>query len=357
MIHLYGISNLNTRELFDIDELNTVEDEVYGVIFSSALNESLPPIEANDPEIESMFFSCQVVTNVCATSALLGILLNIQDKEIKIGNELLEFKEFTKDFNSVDRGLAISNSEFLKDIHNGFGTLESNQSTHDYPQYNDIYASKKRKKCHLQSNTDYHYTSFIPFDGGIWELDGYNKSPVKCGSKDGNNWLSTVYNVIKSRMEATDALEFNIILITKSQQQQPPPNTSAVSTENKFYEKLLSKSINYLKTQYGGDGDKQVDSLQNIYFDIIEKSKTLKEEEYDDYITKLFPRMESASQKDGILMLQKIANSGLEKKEIQPKKAPDDLSTFIDRSRHNYIPFINTLFKKLDEQNLLQNIK
>lgn len=101
----------------------------------------------------------QVVTNVCATSALLGVLLNIQDKEVKISDKLLEFKEFTKDFNSVvsitvifiiiiiinyiflkmtlllisqiiisiyihiqDRGLAISNSEFLKDIHNGFGT-------------------------------------------------------------------------------------------------------------------------------------------------------------------------------------------------------------------------------------------
>lgn len=62
--------------------------------------------------------------------------------------------------------------------------LEYKYAALDYPEYGDIYATKKSKKQRLQPETNYHYTAFIPFNDGIWELDGYNKTPVKCGNID-----------------------------------------------------------------------------------------------------------------------------------------------------------------------------
>ena len=68
---------------------------------------------------EDLYFPKQVIVNACATQALIGILLNNEDK-LEIGNDLQEFKNFTKLMDPYMKGLSISNCEKIRLEHNKF---------------------------------------------------------------------------------------------------------------------------------------------------------------------------------------------------------------------------------------------
>lgn len=60
----------------------------------------------------------QTVDNACASVALLNIVNNIPS--IDLGENLRQFKQFTRNFTPALRGDAIGNFEFVKQIHNTF---------------------------------------------------------------------------------------------------------------------------------------------------------------------------------------------------------------------------------------------
>ena len=60
-----------------------------------------------------------MINDACATYALLSILLN-RSKDIDIGDELRNLKNFTMEMSSKDRGWAIGNSELIRIAHNSF---------------------------------------------------------------------------------------------------------------------------------------------------------------------------------------------------------------------------------------------
>jgi len=68
---------------------------------------------------EDLYFPKQVIVNACATQALIGILLNNDDK-LEIGHDLTEFKSFTKLMDPYMKGLSISNCEKIRLEHNKF---------------------------------------------------------------------------------------------------------------------------------------------------------------------------------------------------------------------------------------------
>lgn len=67
---------------------------------------------------QSIIGPFQVVTNACATQAILSVLLN--SSGFDLGPILSEFKSFTEDFDPEMKGLALSNSHQLKTAHNFF---------------------------------------------------------------------------------------------------------------------------------------------------------------------------------------------------------------------------------------------
>jgi ubiquitin carboxyl-terminal hydrolase L5 len=107
-----------------------------------------------DPEL---FFANQVINDACATYALLSILIN-RAKDLDIGDELRNLKDFTLALDSKDRGWAIGNSEVIRGAHNSFARQEPFE----------IEYSKNTGK----EEDAFHFISYVPFNGQLYELDG-----------------------------------------------------------------------------------------------------------------------------------------------------------------------------------------
>lgn len=69
---------------------------------------------------------------------------------------------------SEDRGLALSNSEAIRKLHNSFSRPEP-----------FIFKEDKRKK---KKEADiYHFVSYVPHKGNLYELDGLQPGPILIG--------------------------------------------------------------------------------------------------------------------------------------------------------------------------------
>jgi ubiquitin carboxyl-terminal hydrolase L5 len=70
--------------------------------------------------LDKIFFAKQVINNACATQAIISILLNCKHPDLHLGPTLGEFKEFTQAFDANMKGLALSNSDTIRSVHNSF---------------------------------------------------------------------------------------------------------------------------------------------------------------------------------------------------------------------------------------------
>lgn len=61
-----------------------------------------------------------MINNACATQAILSVLLNCKHSDVSLGPNLEEFKNFCQSFDANMRGLALSNSDVIREVHNSF---------------------------------------------------------------------------------------------------------------------------------------------------------------------------------------------------------------------------------------------
>ncbi|PBK81641.1 cysteine proteinase [Armillaria gallica] len=110
----------------------------------------------------------QLNDNACASQAILNILLNCSN--IDIGTELSEFKEYTREMSPKTlqmKGLAISDSSLLH---------EGNEET-------------------------YHFISYVPAYGKLWELDGLKSGPLEVGDVTATTeWIDVVQPALRMKM-------------------------------------------------------------------------------------------------------------------------------------------------------------
>jgi ubiquitin carboxyl-terminal hydrolase L5 len=94
----------------------------------------------------------QVIPNACATQAILSVLLNAEDK-LQLGSTLSDFLSFTRDFPPDLKGLAISNSDQIRTVHNGF----SRQDPFVHEKSDDQDDDKDA----------YHFIAYLPHKGKV----------------------------------------------------------------------------------------------------------------------------------------------------------------------------------------------
>lgn len=238
-----------------------------------------------------LHFFFQTVPDACATQAILSVLLN-QDDKIDIGDHLREFKKNTIDLTSKLRGVAIGNDEKIRLAHNSFRRPEG------------ISVVDKFAK---PSDEVYHFVSYIPFKGRLYELDGLQSGPIDHGECDEKNWLDAAIPIIQNRIALYSQAEvgFNLMAVIK--------NVKKVCLEE--IEKLKKRKEQLLS----GEG-----------MDIEDKESTIKM--IDDEIESL---------------TMKISNEEAKYEDWKKENI---------RRRHNYIPFLFNLLKALAEKDKLMDL-
>jgi ubiquitin carboxyl-terminal hydrolase L5 len=123
--------------------------------------------------------------NACATQALLSILFNCEN--VELGDTLSNFKEFCLSMDPAMKGLALSNSDIIRETHNSFARqtlfeIDSKSATSD----DDVF----------------HFVSYIPVGGRLYELDGLQEGPIDHGSIDaGSDWCEKARDIIQKKIQ------------------------------------------------------------------------------------------------------------------------------------------------------------
>lgn len=192
LIQKFGVEGVQVEEIWSLDSDSfTSLKPVHGLIFlfkwqkQDSIEESSQAFAKNPPE--SLFFAKQVINNACATQAVLSVLLNTTHEHLKLGSTLADFKEFTSAFDPHLKGLALSNCDIIRNVHNSF----SRQTLFEFDQ-----------STGTKDDDIFHFVSYVPHEGRLYELDGLKEGPIDLGALvTGEDWLEMVKPIIQARMQ------------------------------------------------------------------------------------------------------------------------------------------------------------
>ncbi|RWS27546.1 ubiquitin C-terminal hydrolase-like protein [Leptotrombidium deliense] len=212
LIKGFGVKGVQVEELWSLSAENFAHlKPIHGLIF---LFKWMPGEEPSgsvvqDNRLDKIFFAKQVINNACATQAILSVLLNCQHPDVVLGQNLTSFREFVRDFDVTMKGLALSNSDVVRDVHNSF----ARQQMFEFD-------------CKNTSNKDddvYHFVAYVPFDGRLYELDGLKEGPIDLGAIPENmDWVEIARPVIEDRIKKykDGEIHFNLMSIISDKKMQ-----------------------------------------------------------------------------------------------------------------------------------------
>ncbi|KAF8820304.1 ubiquitin carboxyl-terminal hydrolase, family 1 protein [Cardiosporidium cionae] len=328
LLNSFGAKNLEFEELFDLDDdafnsLNSCQ-KVYGYIFLFKWTEGT---ERNNSEDEyslpaDLIFPKQIVQNACATVSILSLILN--NDSFILNDEIRLLRTNLLNAESLVQGLAIAHSEFIRKAHNSFGE----------PSSFEILAGGEAKDA-------FHFVSYIPFKGKVYELDGLKQAPVCLGNYEGKDWHASVQRRIRQRIERlqpsadasapSDEIRFNLMALVEDSLWKIQQD---VEMQRHCIQRATIKLLSF-----GEDLD-----LEDEVDDSAAPVGTLSIEELSDDIPTLYRIKEDAA--STLVELRKNEESVLQKKKRWHKE-----NAF---RRHDFVPFLLCALRHLGRHKLLK---
>lgn len=213
-----GVKGVQVEEVYDL--CKSFESKVYGFIFLFRWIEERRSrrlvVEYNDKYVRdenivnSMFFAQQVVPNSCATHSLVSILLNCS--ALDLGPTLSRLKAHTLCMDPENKGLAIGNTPELANAHNSHAAPQARRRQERTP---GVPTSSRASNAET-----FHFVSYVPVNGRLFELDGLKPSPIDHGPwEDGEDWTEKFRRVITERLgiatggEPYHDIRFNLMAV------------------------------------------------------------------------------------------------------------------------------------------------
>ncbi|XP_039198540.1 ubiquitin carboxyl-terminal hydrolase BAP1 isoform X2 [Crotalus tigris] len=216
LVEDFGVKGVQVEEIYDLQ--SKCQGPVYGFIFLfkwieerrsrrkvSTLVDETSVID--DDIVNNMFFAHQLIPNSCATHALLSVLLNCNS--VDLGPTLSRMKEFTKGFSPESKGYAIGNAPELAKAHNSHARPEPR---HLPEKQNGISA--------VRTMEAFHFVSYVPIKGRLFELDGLKVFPIDHGPwAEDEEWTDKARRVIMERIGLATAgepyhdIRFNLMAV------------------------------------------------------------------------------------------------------------------------------------------------
>ena len=148
-----GVKNIDVQEIYSLDSSEQRKEKSHGLIFLFKWRSEIDNREVLDPSETPVYFARQIVNNACATQAILGVLLNSEG--VDLGGILDDFKLFTGEIDSESKGIAIGNSDVLREAHNSFARPEP--------------FLQEDSKSSSEGAEAYHFIAYVPCHGGVYE--------------------------------------------------------------------------------------------------------------------------------------------------------------------------------------------
>ncbi|XP_064109953.1 ubiquitin carboxyl-terminal hydrolase calypso-like isoform X2 [Macrobrachium nipponense] len=213
-----GVRGVQVEEIYDLQK--SFEGKVYGFIFlfrwieerrsRRKIVENTDNYVRNEAVVNNMFFAQQMVPNSCATHSLLSVLLNCS--ALDLGPTLSRLKVLTVGMDPENKGWAIGNTPELANAHNSHAAPQARRRPDKTP---GVPTSSR-----VSNAETFHFVSYVPVNGRLFELDGLKPSPIDHGPwLEGEDWTEKFRRVITERLgiatggEPYHDIRFNLMAV------------------------------------------------------------------------------------------------------------------------------------------------
>ncbi|ELU18321.1 hypothetical protein CAPTEDRAFT_176521, partial [Capitella teleta] len=219
-----GVQGVQVEEIYDLQK--PIEGQVYGFIFLFKWIEERRSRRKIAHEED------------CATHALLSVLLNCDDQVTTLGETLTKLKDFTDSMNPQDKGYAIGNMHDLAKAHNNHARPEPKSQP------------EKPVGIPIRTKEAFHFVSYVPINGRLFELDGLKPFPIDHGPwGEQEVWTEKFRRVISERLgmatggEPYHDIRFNLMAVVPDRCLQFEQKLKTLKTNRQIVLEALQQMV------------------------------------------------------------------------------------------------------------------